>query len=156
MEVFLEQFIACDKNIKILKNIKTMIISILIFGVLVFFMISPTIALLIQMIAIIFFVITYFSFIDYEYELFNGNIDVSKIYAGSRRKVVKKINFEEVEVVYKSSNNIISKEALFNKNIKNLNIYTFEFKDSKKVHLALNDELEKVVKIIYRGKLQIR
>lgn len=156
MEVFLEQFIACDKNIKTLKNIKTMIISILIFGVLVFFMISPTIALLIQMIAIIFFVITYFSFIDYEYELFNGNIDVSKIYAGSRRKVVKKINFEEVEVVYKSSNNIISKEALFNKNIKNLNIYTFEFKDSKKVHLALNDELEKVVKIIYRGKLQIR
>lgn len=156
MEVFLEQFIACDKNIKILKNIKTMIISILIFGVLVFFMISPTIALLIQMIDIIFFVITYFSFIDYEYELFNGNIDVSKIYAGSRRKVVKKINFEEVEVVYKSSNNIISKEALFNKNIKNLNIYTFEFKDSKKVHLALNDELEKVVKIIYRGKLQIR
>lgn len=156
MEVFLEQFIPCDKNIKTLKNIKTMIISILIFGVLVFFMISPTIALLIQIIAVIFFGFTYFSFIDYEYELFNGNIDVSKIYAGSRRKVVKKINFEEVEFVYKSSNNIISNEALFNNNIKDLKIYTFELKSGKRVSLALNDELEKIIKIIYRGKLQIR
>ncbi|GEQ21099.1 hypothetical protein [Clostridium butyricum] len=156
MEVFLEQFIACDKSRHTLKNIKTAVIAVLVFGVLMFFLISPLIALLMQIAAVIFFLVTYFSFIDYEYELFNGNIDVSKIYAGSRRKVVKKINSEDVEFVYESSNNAISKDALFNKNIKGLKIYTFEFKDRKKVQLALNEELEKIVKIVYRGKMQIR
>ncbi|MDU4659679.1 MAG: hypothetical protein E6Y39_06025, partial [Clostridium butyricum] len=72
MEVFLEQFIACDKSRNTLKNIKTAVIAVLVFGVLMFFLISPLIALLMQIAAVIFFLVTYFSFIDYEYELFNG------------------------------------------------------------------------------------
>ena len=104
----------------------------------------------------IFFVVTYFSFVDYEYELYNGNIDISKIYAGSKRKTAQKIIIEDVESVYESSNNIDKKQALFNNNIKGLKVYTFKLKGNKLVQLALNEELEKIVKIVYRRKIEIR
>lgn len=156
MEVFLEQFIACGKSRQMLKNIKTIVISIIIVGVLIFFLISPLLALLIQIAAVIFFFVTYYSFIDYEYELFNGDIDISKIYAGSRRKVAQKIISEDVDLVYESSNNINRKQALFNNNINGLKVYTFQLKGGKKVQLALNEELEKIVKIVYRGKMEFR
>lgn len=55
MEVFLEQFIACDKSRNTLKTIKTAVIAVLVFGVLMFFLISPLIALLMQIAAVIFF-----------------------------------------------------------------------------------------------------
>ena len=121
-----------------------------------FFFVSPPLALLIQIAAIVFFIVTYYSFVDYEYELFNGNIDISKIYAGSRRKVAQKITNEDVELVYESSNNINRKQALFNNNIKELKVYTFQLKGGKRVQLALNEELEKMIKIIYRGKMELR
>ena len=85
MEVFLEQFIAADKSKQKLKNVKTIVIAIIVVGVLMFFLVSPLLALIMQIAAVVFFFVTYFSFIDYEYELFNGNIDVSKIFAGSKR-----------------------------------------------------------------------
>ncbi len=156
MEVFLEQFIAADKSKQKLKNVKTIVIAIIVVGVLMFFLISPLLALIIQIAAVVFFFVTYFSFIDYEYELFNGNIDVSKIFAGSKRKLVQKITNEDVEAVYESSNNINRKQALFNNNIDGLKVYTFQFKEGKKVQLALNEELEKIVKIVYRGKMELR
>lgn len=156
MEVFLEQFIAADKSKQKLKNVKTIVIAIIVVGVLMFFLVSPLLALIMQIAAVVFFFVTYFSFIDYEYELFNGNIDVSKIFAGSKRKLVQKITNEDVEAVYESSNNINRKQALFNNNIKGLRVYTFQFKGGKKVQLALNEELEKIVKIVYRSKMQIR
>ena len=156
MEVFLEQFIACNKSKNVLKDVKAISIAVVIAGVPIFFLISSILALLMQIAAIISFLVVYYSFVDYEYELFNGNIDVSKIYAGSKRKFVKHINNEDVELVYESSNNINSKQALFNKNIKGLTVYTFQFKDGKKVQLALNEQLEKIVKIVYRSKMQIR
>ena len=121
-----------------------------------FFLVSPLLALIMQIAAVVFFFVTYFSFIDYEYELYNGNIDVSKIFAGSKRKLVQKITNEDVEAVYESSNNINRKQALFNNNIKGLRVYTFQFKGSKKVQLALNEELENIVKIVYRGKMELR
>lgn len=156
MEVFLEQFIAADKSKQKLKNVKTIVIAIIVVGVLMFFLISPLLALIIQIAAVVLFFVTYFSFIDYEYELFNGNIDVSKIFAGSKRKLVQKITNEDVEAVYESSNNINRKQALFNNNIDGLKVYTFQFKEGKKVQLALNEELEKIVKIVYRGKMELR
>ena len=156
MEVFLEQFIGCDKSRQALKNVKTIVIAVILIGVLMFFFVSPPLALLIQIAAIVFFIVTYYSFVDYEYELFNGNIDISKIYAGSRRKVAQKITSEDVELVYESSNNINRKQALFNNNIKELKVYTFQLKGGKRVQLALNEELEKVIKIIYRGKMELR
>lgn len=156
MEVFLEQFIACDKSKDMMRNVKVIAIAIVIAGLPAFFLVSPIIALLMQIAAIAYFFVTYYSFVDYEYELFNGNIDVSKIYAGSKRKLAKKITNEDIELVFESSNNINSKQALFNKNIKGLKVYTFQFKDGKKVQLALNEELEKIVKIVYRGKMELR
>lgn len=156
MEVFLEQFIPSDKSKRWLKNIKTILTVVMIIGIALFFTISPLLGLIIEIVTVIFFLVTYFSFIDYEYELFNGNIDVSKIYSGSRRKIAQKINKEDVEFLYESSNNINSKQALFNKNIKELKIYTFQLKGGKKVQLALNEELENTIKIIYRGKIEVR
>ena len=67
---------------------------------------------------------------------------------------MQKITNEDVEAVYESSNNINRKQALFNNNIKGLRVYTFQFKGGKKVQLALNEELENIVKIVYRGKRQ--
>ena len=156
MEVFLEQFIACNKNRQALKNVKTIVIAVILIGVLMFLFISPLLALLIQIAAIVFFLVTYYSFVDYEYELFNGNIDISKIYAGSRRKVAQKITIEDVEFVCESTNNINSKQALFNSNINGLKVYTFQLKAGKIVQLALNEEFEKIIKIVYRGKMELR
>ena len=156
MEVFLEQFIPSDKSKPMLKNINMILTVVMIIGILLFFTISPLFGFAIEIVTAIFFLVTYFSFIDYEYELFNGNIDVSKIYSGSRRKIAQKINKEDVEFLYESSNTINSKQALFNKNIKGLKIYTFQLKSGKKVQLALNEELENTIKIIYRGKIEIR
>lgn len=156
MEVFLEQFIACNKNRQALKNVKTIVIAVILIGVFMFLFISPLLALLIQIAAIVFFLVTYYSFVDYEYELFNGNIDISKIYAGSRRKVAQKITIEDVEFVCESTNNINSKQALFNSNINGLKVYTFQLKAGKIVQLALNEEFEKIIKIVYRGKMELR
>ena len=156
MEVFLEQFIACDKSKQTLKSVKIMAISVIVIGVVIFLFISPLLAILLQLAAIGVFLFTYFSFVDYEYELYNGNIDISKIYAGSKRKTVEKISTEDVDAVYESSNNIDAKQALFNNNIKGLKVYTFKLKGSRTVQLALNEELEKIVKIVYRAKIEIR
>ncbi|WP_294377782.1 hypothetical protein [uncultured Clostridium sp.] len=156
MEVFLEQFIACDKDKQSFKNVKIITIAVILLGLFIFFFVWPIIALVIQIAALIFFVVTYFSFVDYEYELYNGNIDISKIYAGSKRKTAQKIIIEDVESVYESSNNIDKKQALFNNNIKGLKVYTFKLKGNKLVQLALNEELEKIVKIVYRRKIEIR
>ncbi len=156
MEVFLEQFIACDKDKQSFKNVKIITIAVILLGLFIFFFGWPIIALVIQIAALIFFVVTYFSFVDYEYELYNGNIDISKIYAGSKRKTAQKIIIEDVESVYESSNNIDKKQALFNNNIKGLKVYTFKLKGNKLVQLALNEELEKIVKIVYRRKIEIR
>ena len=156
MEVFLEQFIACDKDKQSFKNVKIITIAVILLGLFIFFFVWPIIALVIQIAALIFFIVTYFSFVDYEYELYNGNIDISKIYAGSKRKTAQKIIIEDVESVYESSNNIYKKQALFNNNIKGLKVYTFKLKGNKLVQLALNEELEKIVKIVYRRKIEIR
>lgn len=155
MEVFLEQFIPSDKDKKTLKRIKIIVIAVLLVGIMIFFTISSIIAVVLQIAAVVFFFISYFSFVDYEYELYNGNIDISRIYAGSTRRVAGKINKEDVEHVYETSKLSNKSQMLFNKNIKELKIYTFEMKDNKKIQLALNKELEDMVKIIYRGKVEI-
>lgn len=155
MEVFLEQFIPSDKDKETLKRIKIIVIAVLLVGIMIFFTISSIIAVVLQIAAVVFFFISYFSFVDYEYELYNGNIDISRIYAGSTRRVAGKINKEDVERIYETLEISNKSQALFNKNIKELKIYTFEMKDNKKIQLALNEELEDMIKIIYRGKVEI-
>ena len=155
MEVFLEQFIPSDKDKETLKMIKIIVIAVLLVGIMIFFTISSIIAVVLQIAAVVFFFISYFSFVDYEYELYNGNIDISRIYAGSTRRVAGKINKEDVERIYETLEISNKSQALFNKNIKELKIYTFEMKDNKKIQLAINEELEDMIKIIYRGKVEI-
>ena len=148
MEVFLEQFIPSDKDKETLKRIKIIVIAVLLVGIMIFFTISSIIAVVLQIAAVVFFFISYFSFVDYEYELYNGNIDISRIYAGSTRRVAGKINKEDVERIYETLEISNKSQALFNKNIKELKIYTFEMKDNKKIQLALNEELWTYVNIV--------
>ena len=70
--------------------------------------------------------------------------------------MVQRIKVEDVDEVYVTQNSQIAKsgaKAFFNSNIKDLTIYTFKLKNSQRVQVALNKELEKVVKIIYRSKI---
>ncbi|MFR1905587.1 MAG: hypothetical protein ACLS28_07580 [Clostridium neonatale] len=39
-------------------------------------------------------------YIDYEYEMFEGNITISKIYRASKRKLAQKIDKDQVKRVY--------------------------------------------------------
>lgn len=95
-------------------------------------------------------------YIDYEYELFNGDITVTKVYNASRRKIAQKIDRTEVRRVYLTERKDALKKgatAYYNSNINGLNIYTFELNNNKVVQLALNEEMEKIVKIVYIQKM---
>lgn len=157
MEACLEQFIPSDKSkntADLLKNIATALIVLGVLGLMAFFFLG----LLLLIAALIITIIRYTSFIDYEYELYDGDIDVSKIYCGSRRKMVKSIKQDNViSVSYTAKSQIGNNGAsvFFNSNTDKLNIYTFELQGSKKVQLALNEDLEKIVKIVYRQKLTL-
>jgi len=95
-------------------------------------------------------------YIDYEYELYNGDITITKVYNASRRKIFQKINRDEVRRVYLTERKDALKKGVatyYNTNLDELKIYTFELSNNKVVQLALNQELEKVVKIIYSQKM---
>lgn len=156
MEIFLEQFIPSDKDKRMLKKSKIASIIVIAAGVVLFFTVSPLLAVILQIAAVLFFVVSYFSFIDYEYELFNGNIDISKIYAGSIRKAVQRINKEDVEAVYQFTGRTNRGQSFFNSNVDNLNVYSFKLRNGNQVQLALNEEMENIIKIIYRGKIEIQ
>ena len=95
-------------------------------------------------------------YIDYEYELYNGDITITKVYNASRRKIAQKINRDEVRRVYLTERKDALKKGVttyYNTNLDGLNIYTFELNNNKVVQVALNEELEKIVKIIYVQKM---
>ena len=105
---------------------------------------------------VILLIIRRYSYVDYEYELYNGNIDISKIYSCTKRKLVQKISVEDVESVYIAKNNDINKngaKVFFNSNRDGLKVYTFQLRNNNKIQVALNSELEKTVKILYRSKI---
>ena len=98
------------------------------------------------------FIGSYFMYIDYEYELFNGDITITKVYNASRRKVAQKIQRDSVRRVYLTERKDALKKgvtAFYNTNLDGLKIYTFELNNDKVVQIALNEKLEKIVKIIY-------
>lgn len=155
MEVVLEQFIASDKPKRISNMFKNLAIA---FGVIALMLIfaSLIIAIALAIIAAAFFVGSYLMYIDYEYELFNGDITVTKVYNASRRKIAQKIDRTEVRRVYLTERKDALKKgatAYYNSNINGLNIYTFELNSNKVVQLALNEEMEKIVKIVYVQKM---
>ncbi|AGF59388.1 nitrogen fixation/metabolism regulation signal transduction histidine kinase [Clostridium saccharoperbutylacetonicum] len=155
MEVVLEQFIASDKPKRISNMFKNLAIA---FGVIALMLIfaSLIIAIALAIVAAAFFVGSYLMYIDYEYELFNGDITVTKVYNASRRKIAQKIDRTEVRRVYLTERKDALKKgatAYYNSNINGLNIYTFELNNNKVVQLALNGEMEKIVKIVYIQKM---
>lgn len=156
MEVILEQFIPSDKPKRISNTVKNIA---MVFGVLALMTIfgSIIIGIALAIAAVLLFLGSYVMYIDFEYELFNGDITVTKVYNASRRKVAQKVNRNEVKRVYFTERKDALKKgvkAYYNTNINGLNIYTFELNNNKVVQLALNEELERIVKIVYVQKMK--
>ncbi len=156
MEVALEQFISSDKSKNILMILKNISLGLICLGLILLMIFFRPIGFVLLIMGLILLFARKFVYVDYEYELYNGNIDISKIYSCTKRKMVQRIKVEDVDEVYVTQNSQIAKsgaKAFFNSNIKDLTIYTFKLKNSQRVQVALNKELEKVVKIIYRSKI---
>lgn len=156
MEVILEQFIPSDRPKRISNMFRKLAI---VFGVVavMFTPASFVIAIAIAIVAVASFVASYLMYVDYEYELFNGDITITKIYNASRRKIAQKIEKDSVKRVYLTERKDALKRgmaAYYNTNIQGCTIYTFELNNNKTVQLALNEELEKIVKIIYVQKMR--
>ena len=157
MDTVLEQFIPSDRPKRISNTFKNLAIILLIIGVLIFFA-SNIIGLASEIAAAALFVGSYFMYIDYEYEMFEGNITVSKIYRASKRKLVQKIDRDEVKKVYVVERKDALKkgvQAYYNTNLDGLKIYTFELNNQKVVQLALNKKMSDMVDIYYKQKFKL-
>ncbi len=157
MDTVLEQFIPSDRPKRISNTFKNLAIILLIIGVLIFFA-SNIIGLASEIAAAALFVGSYFMYIDYEYEMFEGNITVSKIYRASKRKLVQKIDRDEVKKVYVVERKDALKkgvQAYYNTNLDGLKIYTFELNNQKVVQLALNKKMSDMVEIYYKQKFKL-
>ncbi|EKQ57816.1 MULTISPECIES: hypothetical protein [unclassified Clostridium] len=157
MEVVLEQFIPSDRPKRLSNMLKYLSIA---FGViaLMFVFASLIIGIALGIVALAFFAGSYMMYIDYEYELYNGDITITKVYNASRRKIAQKINRDDVRRVYFTERKNALKKgvtAYYNTNLNGLNIYTFELNNNKTIQLALNAEIEKIVKIIYVQKMTL-
>lgn len=158
MEVALEQFISSNKSKKMFNLMKNISIALIVAGLMLLVIFFKQIGFFVLILGIILLIIRRYSYVDYEYELYNGNIDISKIYSCTKRKLVQKIDVEDVESVYITKDNDINKngaKAFFNSNREGLNVYTFQLRNANKIQVALNSELEKAIKIIYRSKITL-
>lgn len=154
MEDIFEQFIESDKSKNKTKVLKGLSMIFLVISA-TFLSSSFLIAIVIGLVACGLFILSYLSYVEYEYELFNDTITISKIYNESKRKVARVITLDNVRKVYEKNNNSNNKENImyYNSNTKGLSIYTFELKDNKKVEIALNDKLKRKIGIVYRQKM---
>lgn len=141
MEVVLEQFIPSDKPKRISNILQKISIVFFVVGLMIVFA-SPIIGIALIIVALIFFVGSYFMYIDYEYELYNGDITISKVYNASRRKIAQKISRDDVRKVYITERKDALKSgvaAYYNTNINGLKIYTFGCQvSSKQSHFCCN------------------
>ena len=157
MEVILEQFIPSDRPKRISNMLKNISIVFFIVALMSIFG-SIIIGIALGIVGLIFFVGSYLMYIDYEYELYNGDITITKVYNASRRKIAQKINKDQVRRVYLNERKDALKKDVttyYNTNLDGLNIYTFELNNNKVVQVALNQQLEKIVKIIYSQKITL-
>ena len=151
MEVVLEQFISSDRPKRISNTLKNLSIAFGVVALMVVFG-SFIIGIAVGIVALIFFIGSYLMYIDYEYESYNGDITITKVYNASRRKIAQKINKDSVKRVYRTERKDALKKnvtAYYNTNLDGLKIYTFELNNNKNVQVALNADMEKFVKIIY-------
>ncbi|SFD06100.1 hypothetical protein [Clostridium uliginosum] len=155
MEVVLEQFISSDRPKRISNIFKCIAIGFAIIGLMLFFE-SFIIGIALEIVAGVFFIGRFLMYVDYEYELYNGDITVTKVYNASRRNIVQRINRDQVKAVYITERKDALKKgisAFYNTNLQGLRIYTFELKNNKIIQLALNEELENRVKILYKQNM---
>ena len=155
MEDVLEQFIECDKS-KTLSNILKGLSMLFVVFLAFFLTVSLLASIVMGIIALGLFILSFLVYIEYEYEIFNDTITVSKIYNESRRKVAKVISLSDVRKAYENTKKNIKseeKKLYYNSNIKGLSVYTFELNDNTSVELALNDKLKRRVGIVYAQKI---
>lgn len=154
MEEVFEQFIECDKSKKKSKVLKGLSMVFLVISA-AFLSATFLIAIVMGLVAFGLFILSYLSYVEYEYELFNDTITISKIYNESKRKVARVVTLGDVRKVYEKNNNSNNKENImyYNSNTKGLSIYTFELNDNKKVEIALNDKLKRKIGIVYAQKM---
>ncbi len=155
MEVVLEQFIPSDKPKRVSNMFKNIAISFGVVAIMTVFG-SMIIGITLGIVCAGLYLVSYLMYIDYEYELYNGDITITKVYKASRRKIAQKIYKDAVRRVYLTARKDALKKGVityYNTNLEGLNIYTFELNNNKVVQLALNEELEKIVKIIYAHKI---
>lgn len=98
MEIILEWFIPSDifKRISdILKKVASILVIVGMLAILESFLIT----IIIEIIALLIFIESYFMHVDYEYELYNGNITIINIYNASIRRVAQIINLNDVKTV---------------------------------------------------------
>ncbi|GAA0079137.1 hypothetical protein UT300005_35160 [Clostridium sp. CTA-5] len=151
MDIFAEQFIPSNKSYKASEVAKKVSIVVFILALfMIFISILITVALIILGIAL--FLISMFSYVDYEYEFFDRTLSVTRIFNMSRRKIAIKIDKHCLRQAYmvrggESNNKRIRK--FYNTSIDNLQKYNFELNNGKIVQLALNDELSKLVNIYF-------
>ena len=153
MEEVFEQFIECDKR-KTTSNILKGLAMVFFVLSAFFLTISLLVSIVMGVIALALFILSFLSYVEYEYELFNDTINISKIYNESRRKTVKSISIGDIRKVYENNtNNKKNNKVFYNSNIKGLSVYTFELNDNTKIELALNDKLKRRIGIVYAQKI---
>ena len=152
-EVF-EQLIECDKGkgrVKLLQGLAMVLVVLSAF----FLLSSFVIAIVMILLAVGAFVLSYLSYVEYEYELYDKTITVTKIYNESKRKVVDNISMEDVRKVYESTSNTSNKNkvAYYNSKVSGLSIFTFEMNDNRIIELALNEKLKRRISTVYALKI---
>ena len=154
MDEIFEQLIECDKGkgrVKILQGLAMILVVLSAF----FLLSSLVIAIVMLLLAIGAFILSYLSYVEYEYELYNKTITVTKIYNESKRKIVANISMEDVRKVYESTNNTNNKNKVsyYNSKDSGLNIFTFEMNDNRIIELALNEKLKRRISTVFALKI---
>ena len=154
MEEVYEQFIGSDKQkttSNILKGASIIFLLVALFSL----SLSLIYSIFMGIIAIVLFISSFLNYVDYEYELFEDKITISKIYNESWRKIVKSISRENVKKVYESNKEHNKKniKMFYNSNISGLSLYTFELNDNTSIELALNDKIKRKVVAVYASKI---
>ncbi|WP_244834037.1 hypothetical protein [Clostridium sp. BJN0001] len=152
-EIVVEQFIPSDKPKSFCKMLHKLAIIFAIVG-FPMLVLAIVVGIAMEIGAILLFISSYLFYVDFEYEMFEGTITITKIYYASIRRIKKKILKEQVVKVYKTpKNEQYSKKGFYNTNINGLVIYTLVLSNKSKIQLALDEKFEKMVTITYRQQL---
>ena len=154
MDEIFEQLIECEKRKKLVKLLQGLAMVLVVLSA--FFLLSSlVIAIVMLLLAVGSFILSYLCYVEYEYELYNKSITITKIYNESKRKVVANISMEDVRKVYESTNNTNykNKVSYYNSKVNGLSIFTFEMNDNRIIELALNEKLKRRISTVFALKI---